>query len=95
MKEKGDAVAARELTAEEKAAIEELPQGLKAPFPSFALPDIDFGNAAAIKAIIFLALALASIGLVESLMTLSLIDELTETRGSTNRECIGQGAANV
>ena len=38
---------------------------------------------------------LASIGLIESLMTLSLIDELTETRGSTPRECVGQGVANV
>ena len=42
-----------------------------------------------------LGLTLASIGLVESLMTLSLIDELTETRGSSTRECIGQGVANV
>jgi SulP family sulfate permease len=32
--------------------------------------------------------------LIESLMTLSLIDELTETRGSTPRECVGQGVAN-
>ena len=38
---------------------------------------------------------LASIGLIESLMTLSLIDEITETRGRGNRECIAQGAANL
>ena len=37
----------------------------------------------------------AAIGLIESLLTLSLIDEITETRGRGNRECIGQGAANV
>lgn len=41
------------------------------------------------------ALTLAGVGLIESLMTLTLIDELTETRGRGNRECIGQGAANV
>ena len=41
------------------------------------------------------ALTLAGVGLIESLMTLTLIDEITETRGRGNRECIGQGAANV
>ena len=40
------------------------------------------------------ALILASVGLVESLMTMSLIDEITETRGRGNRECVGQGVAN-
>ena len=38
---------------------------------------------------------LASVGLIESLMTLTLIDELTETRGKANRECVGQGIANI
>jgi SulP family sulfate permease len=38
---------------------------------------------------------LAAIGLIESLLTMTLIDELTETRGRGNRECMGQGAANV
>jgi SulP family sulfate permease len=41
------------------------------------------------------AFILAAIGLIESLLTLSLIDELTETRGRGNRECVGQGAANL
>jgi len=41
------------------------------------------------------AVILAGVGLVESLMTMSLIDEITETRGRGNRECIGQGIANV
>ncbi|TRZ41458.1 SulP family inorganic anion transporter [Robertkochia solimangrovi] len=41
------------------------------------------------------ALILAAIGLIESLMTLNLIDELTETRGSANRECMAQGGANI
>lgn len=38
---------------------------------------------------------LAGVGLIESLMTLTLIDELTETRGRSNKECVGQGVANV
>jgi SulP family sulfate permease len=41
------------------------------------------------------AIVLCGVGLIESLMTLTLIDEITETRGKGNRECIGQGAANV
>ncbi len=41
------------------------------------------------------SLVLAGVGLIESLMTMTLVDELTETRGNGNRECIGQGAANV
>ncbi|MEM9341308.1 MAG: SulP family inorganic anion transporter [Bacteroidota bacterium] len=41
------------------------------------------------------ALLLAAVGLIESLMTLNLIDDLTETRGSGNRECVAQGGANI
>ena len=41
------------------------------------------------------AFILAAIGLIESLMTLNLIDEMTETRGNGNRECIAQGGANI
>jgi len=41
------------------------------------------------------AAILAAIGLIESLLTLRLVDELTETRGRGNKECIGQGVANT
>ena len=41
------------------------------------------------------AFLLAAVGLIESLMTLNLIDELTESRGSGNRECLAQGSANI
>ncbi|MEZ5939836.1 MAG: SulP family inorganic anion transporter [Planctomycetaceae bacterium] len=41
------------------------------------------------------AIVLCGVGLIESLMTMTLIDEITETRGQGNRECIGQGLANV
>lgn len=41
------------------------------------------------------SVVLAGVGLIESLMTMTLVDELTETRGSGNRECVGQGIANI
>ena len=41
------------------------------------------------------AFILAAVGLIESLMTLNLIDEMTESRGSGNRECLAQGGANI
>ena len=40
------------------------------------------------------AILLAAVGLIESLMTLNLVDDMTETRGSGNRECVAQGGAN-
>ena len=48
-----------------------------------------------IKFILPYAVILAAIGLIESLMTLNLIDDLTETRGNANKECIAQGGANM
>ena len=60
----------------------------------FQIPDISFGFESLI--IIFgLAITLAAIGLIESLMTLTLVDELTETRGHGNKECVGQGVGNI
>ena len=41
------------------------------------------------------AVILCLVGLIESLLTLSLIDEMTDTRGRGNKECIGQGVANT
>jgi SulP family sulfate permease len=60
----------------------------------FAIPAIPL-NFKSLTIILGLAVTLAAIGLIESLMTLTLIDELTETRGKSNRECIAQGAANI
>ena len=68
--------------------------GIKAGLPSFNVPIIPL-NFATLKFIFPYALILASVGLIESLMTLNLVDELTETRGSGNRECVAQGAANM
>jgi sulfate permease, SulP family len=51
-------------------------------------------NWEAMRHILPCAFLLAAVGLIESLMTMNLIDEITETRGSGNRECIAQGSAN-
>ena len=62
--------------------------------PSFHIPTVAF-NWELITIIFPYAFILAAIGLIESLLTLQLIDELTETRGKGNRECVGQGLANT
>lgn len=62
--------------------------------PQFHIPMVPF-NLETLKIIFPYALVLAAIGLIESLLTLTLIDEITETRGHSNKECIGQGAANI
>jgi len=68
--------------------------GIKAGLPTFAIPMIPL-NLETLSFIFPYALILAAIGLIESLMTLNLVDELTETRGQANRECVAQGAANI
>ncbi|MFT5207093.1 MAG: SulP family sulfate permease [Candidatus Omnitrophota bacterium] len=62
--------------------------------PNFAIPQIPF-SLEALYIILPYAVLAAAVGLIESLMTLTLVDELTETRGRGNKECIGQGMANV
>ena len=69
-------------------------EGIKAGLPTFNIPLIDL-NWETLKFISSYALILAAIGLIESLMTLNLIDELTESRGSGNKECVAQGGANI
>lgn len=62
--------------------------------PSFHLPAVplDFQTLVIIAPY---AVVLAAIGLIESLLTMSLIDDVTNTRGRGNRECVGQGIANT
>ena len=62
--------------------------------PSFHIPMVPI-NLETLYIIVPYAVILAAVGLIESLLTLSLIDELTETRGRGNKECIGQGVANM
>ena len=63
-------------------------------FPSFHIPMVPF-NLETLTIILPYAFILAAIGLIESLLTMSLIDEITNTRGRGNRECVGQGIANT
>jgi SulP family sulfate permease len=63
-------------------------------FPAFSIPAVPY-NLDTFFIILPYAVILAAIGLIESLLTLRLIDEITETRGRGNRECIGQGVANT
>jgi len=62
--------------------------------PNFHLPVVPL-SMETLWIILPYSIILAAIGLIESLLTLTLIDELTDTRGRGNKECIGQGAANV
>ncbi|KRT56052.1 Sulfate permease or related transporter, MFS superfamily [endosymbiont of Ridgeia piscesae] len=62
--------------------------------PEFHIPMVPF-SFETLYIILPYAVILAAVGLIESLLTLSLIDELTESRGRGNKECIGQGVANT
>lgn len=62
--------------------------------PSFHLPAVPL-TFETLSIVLPLAVTLAAIGLIESLLTLTLIDEITSTRGRTSQECIGQGLANA
>ncbi|NRB38428.1 MAG: SulP family inorganic anion transporter [Pseudomonadales bacterium] len=68
--------------------------GIAGGLPEFHLPVVPF-SLETLKIIFPYSLVLAAIGLIESLLTLRLIDEVTETRGQSNRECVGQGVANI
>lgn len=62
--------------------------------PQFHIPQMPI-TLENFKIILPYAAIMAAVGLIESLMTLQLVDEITETRGSTNKECVGQGVANI
>lgn len=61
--------------------------------PKFAIPDVPF-TLEMLQVVFPYAVLMASVGLIESLLTLSMVDEMTKTRGSTNRETMAQGVAN-
>jgi sulfate permease, SulP family len=62
--------------------------------PSFAIPSVPF-NFETFYIILPYACILAAVGLIESLLTLTVIDEMTNTRGKGNKECVGQGVGNI
>lgn len=67
---------------------------IEAGFPPFNIPEIPF-TWDTFLIILPYAVVVAGVGLIESLLTLNLVDEITQTRGRTNKECIAQGAANT
>jgi len=67
---------------------------LPSTLPVFMLPDVPL-NLETFMIILPYSAAVAVVGLLESLMTASIVDDLTDTRSDKNRECVGQGVANV
>lgn len=67
---------------------------IKGGFPPFHIPDLPI-NFETLKIIFPYAAIVAGVGLIESLLTLNIVDEITETRGYSNREAVAQGLANV
>jgi SulP family sulfate permease len=67
---------------------------LAGELPSFAIPMVPF-TLETLYIVLPTAIILSLVGLIESLLTLTLIDEMTSTRGRGNKECIGQGVANT
>lgn len=67
---------------------------IKGGFPPFHIPMVPF-TWEAIVLIFPYAAIMAGVGLIESLLTLNIVDEITETRGRGNKECVAQGTANI
>lgn len=67
---------------------------IKGGLPQFHIPSVPL-NWETLTIIFPYSVVLAAIGLIESLLTLRLVDEITESRGRGNKECVGQGVANV
>ncbi|MHC2016447.1 SulP family inorganic anion transporter [Methylobacterium sp. CM6247] len=67
---------------------------LPSELPVFALPQVPF-TLETLQIILPYALTLAMVGLLESMMTAAILDEMTDTTSNKNRECAGQGLANV
>lgn len=67
---------------------------IKGGFPPFHIPSIPFTFETLVIIFPFAAI-MAGVGLIESLLTLNIIDEITETRGRSNKEAVAQGIANI
>jgi len=63
-------------------------------FPPFHIPNIPL-NLETLQLILPYGLIMACVGLTEGLLTLNLVDEITGTKGNSNRECVAQGSANI
>ncbi|MGB6152887.1 MAG: SulP family inorganic anion transporter [Pricia sp.] len=69
-------------------------ESISGGFPPLSIPQIPL-NFESLMIVFPFAAIVAGVGLIESLLTLNIIDEITETRGSGNRECVAQGTANI
>ena len=69
-------------------------QTIQGGFPPLSIPEIPF-TWETLKIIFPFSVIVAVVGLTESLLTLNIIDEITDTRGSGNKECVAQGTANI
>ena len=67
---------------------------IKGGLPTFHVPAVPL-NLATLEIILPYAVVLAAIGLIESLLTLNLVGEITNERGGASQECVAQGTANV
>lgn len=67
---------------------------INSDLPRFLIPNIPF-NIETLKIVLPYSISLSLVGLVESLLTAQLIDDLTDTPSDKNRECVGQGLANI
>jgi SulP family sulfate permease len=62
--------------------------------PEFSIPNIPL-NLETLLFILPFSIIFAAIGLIESLLTITVVDEMTSTRGDGNKECVAQGTANI
>ncbi len=67
---------------------------LPSTLPIFAFPDVPL-NFETLQIIFPYSVALAAVGLLESLLTAQIVDDMTDTPSDKNRECYGQGAGNI
>jgi SulP family sulfate permease len=67
---------------------------IKGGFPPFHIPTVPF-SLETLTLIFPYAAIMAGVGLIESLLTLNIVDEITETRGRGNKEAVAQGTANI
>jgi SulP family sulfate permease len=67
---------------------------IEGSLPEFAIPTVPL-DLETLRIILPYALILAAIGLIESLLTLNLVGEITEQRGGASKECVAQGVANT
>lgn len=67
---------------------------IRGGLPKFHLAAVPY-DFATLKIVLPYAFILAGVGLIETLLTLNLVDEMTDSRGRPNRECLAQGAGNI